>query len=241
MLLAFALTMTWTATSAQRLRAEPDKDKEIFVIVTAELFEVDADTYKKVARERWRSLAEWEKLEREFLNPPKDNKGRVETNHDLLENQKRIHIAKEVHIDPGQEKQLLAFEKAVKCLPTPDQVRAGHKKPQVIHEGISLKAEVHITADRRYLRIKFSEKSREIEGVEMVEAGADADGNQLAGETAFVREQTSSFVRYIPDGGTMLLPLQYQPRAGREKGRWLVVRIVPRIYIDAEERRIRER
>src|SRR5205085_7737606 len=39
----------------------------------------------------------------------------------------------------------------------------------------------------------------------------------------------------IPDGGALLVPLQFRPRAVREKDRWWVVSLTPRILIEEEE------
>jgi hypothetical protein len=41
--------------------------------------------------------------------------------------------------------------------------------------------------------------------------------------------------RTLPEGGSFFLPLQYRPADAKEKGRWFVVRIEARIYMEEEE------
>jgi hypothetical protein len=112
----------------------------------------------------------------------------------------------------------------------------GKKAPQTIDEGLTLSAQVHISADRRFVRAKFLEKSLEIEGIEKVKVVVDNKGTEAVGEFVFVKEASFSRARYIPDGGSILLPLHYRPRAVRKNDRWLVAEVTPRIYIEEEER-----
>ena len=83
---------------------------------------------------------------------------------------------------------------------------------------------------------KFLEKSLEIEGTEKVKLVVDEKGTEAVGEIVFAKEASFSRARYIPDGGSFLLPLHYRPPAVRDNNRWLVAEIKPRIYIEEEER-----
>jgi hypothetical protein len=76
----------------------------------------------------------------------------------------------------------------------------------------------------------------DIEGIEKVKVILDERGTEGVGEIVFVKESRISQSRYIPDGGNLLLPLHYRPRAVRNIDRWLVAEITPRIYIEEEER-----
>jgi hypothetical protein len=115
----------------------------------------------------------------------------------------------------------------------------GKKEGQIFFEGVSLRARPEISPDRRFVRIKLIEKSLEVEGVEKVTVPVDRKGDEATAEVASLKEETSSLVRYIPDGGTLLVPLQYRPRGCREKDRWLIAQITVQIYIEAEERQRR--
>jgi len=207
---------------------KPNKSSELYVIMKARLYEVDEAFHNKLAKGKWLSKADLEELE---TKPPADGPLFA-----LLEKQKPFLAGKEVNIDPGKEGVLLTATRPINCLPTPDQLRQGKKGPQTIDEGFTLGAQVHISADRRFVRAKFLEKSLEIEGIEKVKVVVDDKGTEAVGEVVSAKEASLSQARYIPDGGSILLPLHCQPPAVRKNGRWLVAEITPRIYIEEEER-----
>jgi hypothetical protein len=207
---------------------------ELYVIVKARLYEVDEASHSKVAKAKWLSMADLEDLE---TKPPADGKLFAR-----LKKQKPFLTGKEVNIDPGKQGVLLTATRTINCLPTPDQLRQGKKDPQAIDEGLTLSAQVHISADRRFVRVKFLEKSLEIEAIEKIKVLVDLeDGTEVVGERVFTKEASFSRARYIPDEGSILLPLHYRPPAVRKKGRWLVAEITPRIYIEEEERERRRK
>ena len=208
-------------------KPKPDRGSEIYVIMKARLYEVDEAFHDKLAKARWLSRADLEELE------TKPQGGSLFA---LLEKQEPLVVGKERNIDLGKEGVLLTATKPIKCLPAPDQLRQGKKDPQTIDEGFSLSAQVHISADRRFVRATFLEKSLEIEGVEKVKVVVDDRGAEADGEVVFAMEASFSQARYVPDGGSTLLPLRYRPAAVRKKGQWLVAAITPRIYIEEEER-----
>jgi hypothetical protein len=210
-------------------KPNPNKGSEIYVIMKARLYEVDETFHNKLAKAKWLSKADLEKLE---TKPPADG-----SLFALLEKQQPFLAGKEINIDPGKEGVLLTATKPINCLPTPDQLQQGKKDPQTIHEGFTLSAQVHISADRRFVRAKFLEKSLEIEGIEKVKVVVDLkEGTEAVGEYVFAKEASFSQARYIPDGGSILLSLHYRPLAVRKNDRWLVAEITPRIYIEEEER-----
>jgi len=208
--------------------AKPKPPSELYVILKARLYEVDAAFHTKVARAMWLSRADLEELENK---PPADGKLFA-----LLKKQKPFLVGKEINIDPGKVGVLLRATKPVNCLPTPDQLRKGNQVPQRFDEGFTLSAQAHISADRRFVLAKFREKSLEVDGIEKVEVVVDDKGTEALGELAFTKEASFSLSRYIPDGGSILLPLHSRPRAVRKNDRWLVAVITPRIHIEEEER-----
>ncbi len=207
---------------------KPNQRSEIYVIMKARLYEVDEAFHNKLAKGKWLSKADLEELE---TKPRADG-----SLFALLEKQKPFLAGKEINIDPGKEGVLLTATKPINCLPTPEQLRQGKKDPQTIDEGFTLSAQVHISADRRFVRAKFLEKSLEIEGIEKVKVVVDDKGTEAVGEFVFTKEASFSLARYIPDGGSILLPLHSRPGAVRKNDRWLVAEITPRIYIEEEER-----
>jgi hypothetical protein len=209
-------------------KPNPKKGSEIYVIMKARLYEVDDAAYEKLARARWHSTADLEELEKRQTKPP--------ALFALLEKQKPFLDGKDVNIDLDKDGALLTATSRINCLPTPAQLRQGKKDPQTIDEGFTLRAQVQISADRRFVRAKFLEKSLEIEGVEKVKMVVDEKGTEAAGEIVFAKEASFAQTRYIGDGGSLLLPLRYRPPAVRKNERWLVAVITARIYIEEEER-----
>lgn len=215
-------------------RAQPKAD-DIHVILRADLFEVDDAFYKKVAKAGRLSRADLEELERQALNAPKDKQPEAAGLFARLEKQKPLLAGKEIKLNPDDEGELLALRKTLSFLPSLEQWQKRQKGPQTIQEGVALRAHVQVSADRRFVRVKFMEKGVEIEGSEKVGIPGEKDRDAVA-EIVFLKEGWLSQVRDLPDGGSFLLPLQYRPRTARENERWLVVRVVPRIVIEAEER-----
>jgi hypothetical protein len=217
-------------------KSKPNPGGEIYVIMKARLYEVDEAFHNKLAKAKWYSRADLEELD-------KPSATRAPADHSLftaLEKQKPVLVGKEINIDLGKEGVLLTATKAITCLPTPDQLRQGKKGQQKIEEVFTLSAQVQVSADRRFVHAKLLEKGLEIEGIEKVKILVDLNkGTEAAAEIVFVKETSTSQARYIADGGKFLFPLQSRPSAVRNKERWLVAEIAPRIYIEAEERALR--
>jgi hypothetical protein len=246
-------------TAKERVGDQPKEAKqgkakpaaEIAVIVTAKLYEVDDAFYKRVAKAKRLSMKELNELERIFLDLPDPIVPEVEPLGKALAKEKLLLTGKELTLDIGKDARavltestyskegtLLSWNK-ITCLPSPDQVRKGQKDLQSVQEGVSLRAQVQISGDRRFVRAKFTEKSAELEDIEKVKVQLDNTGKETVAEIPFLKESAYSQVRDIPDGGTYLLPLQYRPRESKTKDRWLVVVVTPRIYVEEEERQLR--
>jgi hypothetical protein len=232
----------WARIGIERLdNAErgPIKINHPSVILTARLFEVDKALYSKVAEQKWLSLDGWAKLEQISLDGPEKPKAE-ESLFERVTKEKPLRPAKEINIDDGKEATLLSLTDEVHCLPSPMQRRTGQNQPQKVNVGLVLDVQVQVTSDCRFVRLKLTEKSREVEGIDRVTVVLDPSGKEGPAEIVCVKEATVSIPRTIPDGGTLLLPVQHRPEATRKKNRWLVLELVPRIYIlEEEERAIR--
>jgi hypothetical protein len=231
----------WARIGIERIDNDergPYKFNHPSVILTAQLYEVDEAFHNELVKAKWLSLAELEKMERILM----DGGAKPRTGESLLElpgKQKLLVSVKDIKIDMNKEGMLLSSTTERHCLPSPAQMRKGQKGPQKIEEGMALRARVEISADRRCVRVRFTEKSWEVEGIDKIRVLLDNNGTEGIAEVASVKEATLSLDRSIPDGGTFLLPLQYRPAAAKEKGRWLAARVEARIYIEAEERMMR--
>jgi len=201
---------------------------EMYVILTARLYEVDEAAHAKLAKARWLSKADLEELEKRQDKPP--------DLFTLLEKQKPFFAGKDVNVYPDKDGALLTAVKRIKFLPTPAQLRQGQKAPQTADEGVTLSAHVQIPPDRRFVRAKLVEKSLEVEGTDKLKVVVDDKGTEADAEIVATKEASSSQTRYVPDGASILLPLQYRSAdAKKNERRWVAV-ITARIYIEEEER-----
>jgi hypothetical protein len=126
----------------------------------------------------------------------------------------------------------------VRCLASPDQLRKGEAGPQTLLEGASYVANVEVNQDRRSVRVKLAEKASELDGIQKIRY-LTAEGNEVPAEVPLLREYTQTAIKVIPDGGTLLVPVLYRPRAVREKSRWWVLSITLSIIIEAEEKALK--
>jgi RNA polymerase sigma factor (sigma-70 family) len=166
---------------------EKAKAWEIAVIVKAQLYEVDDAFYEKLAKEKRLSMEDLEELQRHFLAPPKQKQPEAVSSFKFLEKQKLLLDPKEMKLEIGKEGTLVSLNKQTNCLPSPDQLRKGDKSPQTIQEGVTLLAQLRLSADRRFVRAKFTEKSVELEGIDKVKVLDDA-GNEAMAEIPFLKE-----------------------------------------------------
>jgi hypothetical protein len=236
----------WARIGIERLDNDergPYKVNPLEVIFTAELYEVDEAFYKRLGNPRWRSMIELEEVERVYLlglEPEKKQTGEPkqagDSLFDVLKKKDSLMSVKDVKIHDGKEGAILSSTKVSHCLPSPAQLARKRKDPQKIEEGLALRAHVQISRDRRFVRVKFIEKNTELQGIDKVSVLIDRTGTEATAEIACVAESTFSIPQTLFDGGSILLPLQYRPADTKKKGRWLVVRIELRIYIEEEER-----
>ncbi len=246
--LSTILLLTGLAWADPKEEDKPPTKKlaDDYIILKADLLEVDDAYYQKLVKAaKWRSLGELGEDERKALDKPKDekaDKGSASPDKGSAseaEKPKLLLASKEISMNFGEDALVLAMTKPVKCLPSPETIGKGLKTPQSFQDGLTLYTRAAITPDRRYVRVSLTERSLEVEGTEKVEVFHPDTGKPIAAEMAFVKESSTSQVRYIPDGGTLLVPLQYRPRDVKAKDHWLVARVAPRIYIGAEERQRR--
>jgi hypothetical protein len=201
----------------------------IAVVVKAELREVDAACFKKVKSAKWLSL---EELEQRFLqgNPPDEDLFR------LVEKQTLVLAGEDIRADDRQgDVGLLSRHQVVRCLASPAQLQKGEKSRQVVLEGVSFGAGIRVSPDRRSVRLKFTEKSAEIEEIRKTKA-LNGKGEEVDAETPLLKETTQSRDLEIPDGGSLLLPVHYQPTLAVAKDHGWVLKVSVRIVIEEEER-----
>jgi hypothetical protein len=215
------------ANSLQVLRRIAD----LSVIVHARLYEVDDAFYNKVKNAKRIPIEEQERI---FLENKAPKGGSL---HSFLDKQKPV-LTSEIKVGPSKEAVFLSYHTAIRCLPSPEQIRKGEKDPQLVLEGVSFLGRFHVTPDRRYLRVKFSENAVEVQSLQKVTLLEDLE-NKIEAETPMMLETARTQDVDIADGGTLLVAVSYRPRTLRDKKHWWVLSVSPRIYMAEEEEAIR--
>ena len=211
----------------QALRRRAD----LAVLVRADLYEVDEAFYTKLKNVR---RVDPEELERQFLagTAPKSELW------PMIDKQKPLLVCEEIKLDNGGQAGLLSRHRAVSFLPSPERARRGDKERQTLLEGVSFLAAVQVTADRRYVRVKLTEKATEVQDAYKMRVFDPMD-TEVQAEVPFVRESTQAQTLQIADGGSILINVQYRPRSVQEGQRRWVLAITTRIFIQEEEDEIR--
>lgn len=213
---------------------------DVAVSVKARLYEVDETVYARVRDGRRIPLDE---AERQFLA----GTGPKNVVFPMLAKQEPVLTGEEVKVDNGLTAPLLSRHEAVLCGPGPAQVRRGDAGPQAVLDGVSLTGEVRVSSDRRSVRMTLREKAARLQEVQKVHVpqfilgpgGRSADVKDAEAEVPFVEESAHAQVLEIPDGGSVLAPVHYRPRAAEAKGRRWVLMVTARIYVEEEERQLR--
>ena len=215
------------ALIAEMLRAYR-RSNDMVVFLEASLYEIDGEWRRKLKSAKHLSMADIETL-------AEKDAGFDKTFDEHLAKQKLILAGEKVKVENGLETTLLSRHHVVRCLPGPEQLHRGDKTRQTVLDGVSFQTMVRVSPDRRFIRIKLTERALDLEAVDKVKAWDPRTMEETTGEEPFVKESTHTRTVIIPDGGSLLVPVHYCPRSVqvREKG-WALL-ISPRLSIFEEE------
>lgn len=200
------------------------RQTDVSVIVRADLYAVDAAFADRLRKTKPIPLDE---LERQFLSgdAPKGD-GLFEK----LDKQRPILTGPEIKLDDGGEAVVLSQQRA-------KRLAGSARDPRFALEGAAFTAMIRVSSDRRYVRVKLTERSSAVRTIHKVKAW-DVTGKEIETEVALPEEFAHSRVVEVPDGGAVLLPARLPPGAG-VKDRHGVLRLTTRIIILEEEQHIR--
>jgi hypothetical protein len=102
--------------------------------------------------------------------------------------------------------------------------------------GVTFRAHVRVSADRRFVRLKLTQKVTDLLGVEQETILDRATGERVNVEVPKLFESATKGTIEIGDGGLLLMPVRYRSREAKDKGRFWVLLVRPIIYIEEEER-----
>jgi hypothetical protein len=103
-------------------------------------------------------------------------------------------------------------------------------------QGLSVRARVTITPDRREVRLKLTQQRTELLGLIPQRGFNPANNQEVTLEIPNLANQTTTSTLQVGDGGTFLMPLSYQTPAAKAKDRVLLLLVRPTIYIAEEEK-----
>ena len=140
----------------------------------------------------------------------------------LLDKQQSILVGEGIKVDNGLAATVLSRHKVVHYLADPNAVGQGDKTRQPILDGVSFRATVQVSSDRRIVHLTLTEKAADLETIDRVTLIGDGE-KEVEVETPIVKESTHTEVNNIPDGGSLLMPVDYRPRSLAAKNRWWVL------------------
>lgn len=204
---------------------------DLHVTLKARLYQVDEGFYQKLKAIKPVPL---EEAEQDFLAgrpSPRDPLFK------LLKKQKLILSGDEITVADGKKLVMLSRHNVRRCLPSPEHIRKGDKTPQTILLGVSFQGQIQVSPDRRFVQVKLTEKATELQEIKKIKSLTFGGEAKVVAEIPFLNVTAHTQVLEIPDGGTILVPVQIRsPELPRD--RYWVLAITPRIRIEEEERMI---
>lgn len=214
----------WQTEIAQALQALR-RQTDLSVIVRADLFAVDTAFAERLRKMKPIPLDE---LERQFLggNTPKGD-GLFEQ----LDKQRPFLSGPVLKLDDGGEAVVLSQQRA-------KRLAGSARDPRFTLEGAAFAAVVRVSSDRRFVRVKLTERTSAVRSIHKVKAW-DVTGKEIETEVPLPEEFAHARVVEVPDGGAVLLPARLPPGADGAKDRHGVLRLTTRIIVAEEEEQIR--
>lgn len=207
------------------------------------LYEVDAAFYAQLTKGPRLSA---EEAERRFFAGQGDS-----PLFKLLPKQKLIQSGENVLIASGKTATLLARQQIHQCSPSPEQILRRQDAPQVFVTGVAFTSTLSVSPNRRFVRANLTEKAATLDMIEKrniilerartnIKPGKQDDSPfvDVTAEVPLLKETTQVRHLDLPDGGSLIVPVQHRPKSLQDANRWWVLVITTRIIIDEEERMI---
>ena len=102
--------------------------------------------------------------------------------------------------------------------------------------GVTFRAHVRVSADRRSVRLRLIQQATDLLEVERQMILDRDTGKRASVEVPKLFESTTKGSIEVEDGVLLLMPVRFRSREARDKGRVWVLLVRPTIHIDEEER-----
>lgn len=202
---------------------------EIAVVFESELHEVEPASYKKHIEPLLRGGPA--QADRGFAVVAKD-----EVEAGLRKLGKPLKWAK-VTAPVGKETAFFSLRTAFTYQAKPKSAtRPADEVHASAFHGVTFRAHVGVSPDRRFVRLKLTQKVTDLLGLDRETVLDRATGKRVTIEVPRLFESSRAGSVRVGDGMLLLLPVRFRSPAAKDKGRHWVLLVRPVIFIDEEER-----
>jgi hypothetical protein len=194
---------------------------DLSVVMNARLYEIDAADYAK-------RVAPLLKKDKEGNRPAVvhiDQK-----TFDFVVKQKVVVESDFVKLRPYRASAFLSKQTAFRYAAEP---RGGQKAVGAGLSGVSFRVKARVSPDRRFLRLEIAQQVNQLVKIDKVQKLDLMSGKAVAFEAPNLRRSSLVGTVDVPDGGALLMPVDFLPAA---KGKAWVLAARPIIWIEEEER-----
>ncbi|MCI0638799.1 MAG: hypothetical protein L0Y72_09840 [Gemmataceae bacterium] len=203
---------------------------DVAVVMNASLYEVDQEFYAK-------EIAPLFKKTKEGKEP-----SLVPITQSLVEKvkkQKLVQNGEQIKVRSGQRVDFLSHQRSFDYVPSPgnpaEQQWPMHRTGL---EGVAFQVEPTICPDRHSLVLKIVQRISQLVGINKAKVLDRATGKQLELDSPNLRKSSLSGTIEIDDGQPILMAVDYRPPDAKD--RRCVLLAEPMLYIEEEQRQIRE-
>jgi hypothetical protein len=205
---------------------------DVAVVMESQLFEVDAAFYRKKIEPL--SVSEQPVARKRFAVVIKENLAQE------LRQQGAPVRSHKVTIADREARRFFSWQTAFNYLAQP---KGASRKPAdylgTAFHGASLEAGVQVSADRRSVELKITQRTAELLALEKKIGNDPITGDEVSLDSPKFLNLTTSETILVEDEEYFLVPLHYRPASVKRKGHVLILLVRPTVYIEDEQRQRR--
>lgn len=212
---------------------------DLAIDVRAEVFEFDAATYKKLVNALPKGPSKPPVLfaiRRDVIGEPKpEDLEAIDAAVKFIKGGKSVQSSS-ARLANGTDSTVSARKVVIPFKNDPGAISVGTKtsNPLFVKEGFALNALMMVSADRRSVRMKLTESSTAVTGIQKREL-FELEGKKAVAQSLDTEDLGTTGSAVVADGGAAIFKLDYAPK---DKV-WVVV-LKPTIFIQAEEDQLKK-